>query len=678
MTDTSNADSSPDSQDDGTITLPQFDVKAPPSQTPPPSSWTPPRGAPSPLSALAGYAGDSGVWNRADPKTPDQPTTVAGATGQPAPPSRPSGQPPAQKPMAIPPPPIQGLGPRHPFPFRPKPIQRYFPPLPNRPWSEWGQPRPFAPQPQPWEANGIFADVARYFGQQGPGNMQENAALLGAATQGHSKAYMEGQSDALRILKERRDLNAQALADKHDQLIADYRDAFALAGGDVASWTGKDVQAIHDRVFAVANKAHDVPLLTALASGNMTLVENILKERDVQGTKLRESLSAQRKEEAQNEADAPFLQQPRDAAGAPTTAPTASPTDLAAAPSKTAPEAAPAAAQPAARQAPPQSPTLAQAQARGFRPDAVNDAANDALTGDTKATDYKDNRRDLWPLIEQRKREIQDQARGLANDPNLKQGPDTLDAVQKLSPKLGADVDSLVNGDMPISARANNEYQRLLISLARKVNPGWSPQSYDNIKEFQNPNGRTQLKITRSATMAQSGKQVLDDLKAIPDSATAIDAALKKIAAGAEGTPEYRKLYADWLTYNIDANALKTGGTGSVTETGMAVETVPQYFGTKEQYRAVVQSDMGVAKASMDESRVQWRAMGVTRPMFGEDPAVTQTINRIAAGDPAILGGPAAQPPVQVSTPDDVGKLRPGTPFIIPNGPHKGETGYAQ
>lgn len=314
--------------DDTSITLPQYDVKDDPP-SPPPSSWTPPRGAPTSLSQLAGYAGDTGIWNRADRKTPDQPTTVAPAPqrqfpGIPdqAPPSQ--GPPPREGPPK--PPPI-GLSPQHPMPFRPRPIQRYFPPLPNRHWSEWGRPRPFAQLPQPWEVPGILQQVSGYFAQQGPGNMQQNAALLGGATQGYSKSFMEGQSAALKILKERMDLNAQALADKHDENMADYKDAFALAGGDVGSWTGKDVQATHDRLFAVANRAHDAPMLAALESGDLSKAENILKERDSQGTRLRESVTQQRKDDDKRKAEDPWRE-----GGTPAVAPPASDTDTPAAP----------------------------------------------------------------------------------------------------------------------------------------------------------------------------------------------------------------------------------------------------------------------------------------------------------------------------------------------------------
>ena len=295
MTDTSNADNSPDSQGD---------------QAPPPSSWTPPRGAPSPLSSLAGAAGDTGVWNRADRKTPDQPTTVAPPRQFPGIPDQ---SPPSQAPPprdGPPPPPPIGLSPQHPMPFRPRPIQRYFPPLPNRPWHQWGEPREFAPQPQPWEVLGIYGNVARFFTSQGSGFTAPTAAMLGASTQGHSKAYMEGQSAALRILEERTKINAEALDQKSYQEQKDYRDAFALGGGDVGTWSGdpkaKDATELHDRLMEVATKYNDGPMLAALNSGNLTRAENILKERDANGTSLRESVTQQRKEDEQRKAEAPY------------------------------------------------------------------------------------------------------------------------------------------------------------------------------------------------------------------------------------------------------------------------------------------------------------------------------------------------------------------------------------
>lgn len=300
MTDTSNADNSPDSQDDA----------------PAPSSWTPPRGAPTSLSSLAGYAGDTGVWNRADRKTPDQPTTVA-PQPTPAPPQRQfpgirDQPPPSQtRPRQEGPPkaPPIGLSPQHPMPFRARPIQRYFPPLPNRPWSEWGQPRPFANAPQPWEVPGILQGAASYFTQHGSGNVSQTAGLLGASVQGHSKAYIEGQMAALKVLDERMRVQSNALADKHEAEIGDYKDAFALGGGDVASWSDpnlKDASDLHDKLMAVATKYNDQPMLAALQSGDLSKAENILKERDSQGTRLRESVTQQKKDADTRAAEAPW------------------------------------------------------------------------------------------------------------------------------------------------------------------------------------------------------------------------------------------------------------------------------------------------------------------------------------------------------------------------------------
>ncbi|HEY1880559.1 MAG TPA: hypothetical protein VGG68_11570 [Caulobacteraceae bacterium] len=294
MSDTSNADNSPDAQDDA----------------PPPSSWTPPRSAPTPLSSLAGYASDSGVWNRADGKTPDQPTTIA-------PPRRFPGVPDQAPPTVAPPqrdgdpkPPPIGLSPAHPMPFRPRPIQRYFPQLPNRPWHQWGEPREFAPEPTPWEVPGILSNVARYFTSQGSGYTAPTAAMLGAATQGHSKAYIEGQKAALGILEERMKVSADALDRKTYEEQKDYRDAFALGGGDVGTWSGdpnaKDTSELHNRLFEVATKYNDKPMLAALESGNLTRAENILKERDAQGTSLRESVTQRNKEEKTREEEAPY------------------------------------------------------------------------------------------------------------------------------------------------------------------------------------------------------------------------------------------------------------------------------------------------------------------------------------------------------------------------------------
>lgn len=63
------------------------------------------------------------------------------------------------------------------------------------------------------------------------------------------------------------------------------------------------------------------------------------------------------------------------------------------------------------------------------------------------------------------------------------------------------------------------------------------------------------------------------------------------------------------------------------------------------------------------------------------DPLAASIHNQII-GSPDDPRGPArraprAEAPAPVRTLDDVRQLPSGTPFIIPEGPHKGETGYA-
>ena len=542
MTDTSNADYSPDAQDD----------------TAPPSSWTPPRGAPSPLSSLAGYAGDTGIWQRGQPvRTPDQPTTVGPPRQFPGIPDQaPPQQAPPPRDGPSTPPPI-GLSPQHPMPFRPRPIQRYFPPLPNRPWHQWGEPRPFGPVPEPWEVPGIFSNVARFFTQNGSGFTAPTAAMLGTATQGHSKAYMEGQKYALGILEERMKINAQALDEQSYREQKDYRDAFALGGGDVGTWSGdpkvKDATELHDRLMEVATKYNDKPMLAALESGNLQRAENILKERDAQGTSLRESVTQQRKEDEQRKAEAPYREGGTPPAAAPddtsTPAPDGetAPDGGAAAASPSSPAEAPAAlpgaspgdkapvdpgydvpdndskpeaaaqargqpgvqvAQAGASDAPqPGMQRLAEAQPPQpqFTPapsQVLQDAANDkdritgkgfaaapieewaqklvnhTVTPTAKGLPGVPPR--VFEYAQLRANEIEKDLDRIQADPKLK-GGDVLPAVRKVDPQFADALKAYVNGsaEVPKSARYQGLINRVL-GLGSKIDPGFNEQTFRN------------------------------------------------------------------------------------------------------------------------------------------------------------------------------------------------------
>jgi hypothetical protein len=623
MTDTSNADNSPDAQDDA----------------PPPSSWTPPRGAPSALSSLAGAASDSGVWNRADRKTPDQPTTVSpqqqqfpGISDQP-PPTQ--GPPPRDGPPK--PPPI-GLSPQHPMPFRPRPIQRYFPPLPNRSWQDWGQPRQFGPVPQPWEVPGIYSNVSRFFTQQGSGFTAPTAAMLGTSVQGHSKAYMEGQSAALRILEERMKINANALADKQDAEQKDYRDAFALGGGDVGTWSGdpkaKDATELHDRLFAVASKYNDKPMLAALESGNLQRAENILKERDAQGTSLRESVTQQRKDDEQRKAEAPYREggtpppatpddtstpatadgeTPPDGGAAPPSSPAEGPATLPGAgpgdqapvdPGYDVPDNAPQAqaqaggqpgvqvAEAGASDAPvPGMQRLAQAQPQAqFTPtpsQVLQDAANDKdrITGkgfaaqpiedwaqklvNHTATPTAKGLPGVPPRVfeyaQLRANEIERDLDRIQADPKLK-GGDVLPAVRKVDPQFADALKAYVAGRAPVPTAA--KYQGLInrvLGLGSKIDPGFNEQTFRNrarvFADFSAGNdARTLVAVATAYSHLHALRDSLDHIPSLQASALGQVRGIGKLVSSADERTMIGKLDNEVVTASSEYERALVGG----------------------------------------------------------------------------------------------------------------------
>jgi hypothetical protein len=624
MTDTSNADNSPDAQDDA----------------PPPSSWTPPRGAPSPLSSLAGAASDTGVWQRGQQvRTPDQPTTVSpqrqqfpGIPDQPPPPLDP---PPRDGPPE--PPPI-GLSLRHPMPFRPRPIQRYFPPLPNRSWQDWGQPRQFSPEPQPWEVLGIYGNVARFFTQNGSGFTAPTAAMLGVATQGHSKAYMEGQSAALRILEERMKISAQALDDKSYQEQKDYRDAFALGGGDVGTWSGdpkaKDATELHDRLFEVATKYNDKPMLAALESGNLQRAENILKERDAQGTSLRESVAQQRKDDEQRKAEAPYREggtpppaapddtstpatsadgmtpeggaaPPSSPAEGPATLPGAGPGDKAPVdpgydvPDNQAQAQAQARGQPGvqvaeagASDAPvPGMQRLAQAQPQAqFTPtpsQVLQDAANDKdrITGkgfaaqpiedwaqklvNHTATPTAKGLPGVPPRVfeyaQLRANEIEKDLDRIQADPKIK-GGDVLPAVRKVDPQFADALKAYVAGraEVPKSARYQGLINRVL-GLGSKIDPGFNEQTFRNrarvFADFSAGNdARTLVAVATAYSHLHALRDSLDHIPSLQASALGQVRGIGKLVSSPEERAMIGKLDNEVVTASSEYERALVGG----------------------------------------------------------------------------------------------------------------------
>jgi hypothetical protein len=671
MTDTSNADNSPDSQ-----------------AAPPPSTWNPPRSAPTPLSSLAGYAGDTGIWNRGDPKTPDTPTTVGrfpGVPDQPAPP-----QPPPKKDGPPEAPPI-GLSPRFPLPFKPRALQRYFPPLPNRPWSEWGEPRQFGPEPTPWEVPSLLQKAAGYFGQEGPGDVQQTAGLLGASVQGHSKAYMDGQSAALKILDERMRIQANALADQHDQTQREYRDAFAGGGGDVGTWSGnpkaKDATELHDRLMEVAIKHNDQPMLRALESGDISRAENILKERDANGTSLRESVTQQKKEDDIRRAEAPYREggtpPPADTTGGDESTPAeTTPGGDAAAPKAPADEPAvlPGAgpgdqapvdpgydvpdndagkqaqaqargqgsvqvAEAGASDAPqPGMERLAQQQAPQFTPapsQALQDAANDKdrITGKGFAAAPIEGLAQklvnhtvtptakglpgvppqVFEYAQLRAGEIDKDLDRIQSDPKIKAG-DVLPAVRKVDPEFADALKAYVAGraEVPKSAKYQGLINRVL-GLGSKIDPGFNEQTFRNrarvFADFSaGTDARTLVAVATAYSHLHALRDSLDHIPSLQASALGQVRGIGKLVS----TPEERAMIG-----KLD-NEVVTG--------------------SSEYERALVGGKPTQSAREGSEKELNWRTMDPDTLKANVDDKIARLQERMQKLQQQFVGGSGAQP----------------------------------
>jgi hypothetical protein len=554
MTDTSNADNSPDANwKDGT------------------AQWTPPPGAPSPLAGMARRAApqpDPSIWQRGQGKTPDQPTTVANLSPQPAPPPqalRPPAPAPPQtmRPKPMPwtakPPLHQASPPGTPQlspTGRPPPLRQYSPYVPAQPIrtpDAWGTEAPFARQPQTFEVPGIFHGVGGFFGGNGSGI----TALLGSGLVKNSaafmKSYMQGREFASKEARDDMQNHALELELKQKEetdAYAEIFNAYDAVGYKALNGTPFDVA-----LTTVAQKYNDQNMIGALANGPGAAYQ-LMKNRDSHWQDVQAANKTSNKE-AQDAKDLADWGVPgasaTDAQPTPSLASTARPHDSPAAPPD--PNAPSPQAQPV---------SASQPETQGDRINALPDYAQ-------KGIEYLRGGK-----MEGVPKAVQPHVVKYAND-TLSKMDDLVarsrdgkmskeqieEEMRKINPAIAgefADIRDL-NAPLPGGMGAINAqpFWRDISSLAASSVPGWRVNDYAVTGEMQRDytTGTSSRRMQAANNMADAAVPVLKALKNIPEGATPPQNwASEIIAKKFTGDPRWVTLFNTMQQYIQESQSL--------------------------------------------------------------------------------------------------------------------------
>lgn len=631
----------------------------PDDQAPPPT-WTPPTDRPSALSGIAQRAAPQQppVWQRGMGRT-DQPTTVASLGQPPQAPPPPQVAPVAPQPPPAPPqtvrPKPQPWSPQPPKPQpsppgtpqlsptgAPPPIRSFSPYIPAQPirdHNDWGQPQPFAREPQSFEVPGIYHGVGQFFG----GNGSAITALLGSGLVRNSSAFMKSYMQGAEFASKQRREDMQDHAMELDQKQQEETDAYAEVFNTYNAVGYKPVNGvrIEDAIGRVAMRYGDQNMQAVLAQGPGAAYK-LLQNRDAKWQDLHAGNTKAKDTSAEDALWGLTPAQPagegENASGLPATL--GAPSSSAAAPSLGAapPSGQPTAAKPGAEPGapsdePPDTPIEGGAVSvfKGIEPGAYVPA-------------------DVKNRMAVRANEMKNQVRQILKDPNVT--PDQV--VPEVRRKLGSDVADELQAYMDYrrgpgvsgqsSGGKEQEYWNTLGTLASKAKPGdpakgvagWSQSNFAAISKFKS-NTQIQNAIGRAVTVTTTGDQILADVQQLPPEASSEDTltrAFENIKDGKSADPRYVALYNDWLKYNQETNVLIRGGQGGITETEMATQMVPSILGRPEDYRTVVVHDAEMAASRLGQYENQWKQYGSPDPMPGTDEFARGELHRISSIEP--------------------------------------------
>jgi hypothetical protein len=347
----------------------------------------------------------------------------------------------------------------------------------------------------------------------------------------------------------------------------------------------------------------------------------------------------------------------------------------------------------------------------GLNPLMVNQIAQDILNGWKPSADDMRTRPNVMHAAEGRATELE-QDLGRIQKSNLT-GQPVLDALAKIDPQIEANVKGYADGTIP-PPRSTAQLRTGLardLALASKYDPTFTGSTYQTragtLRAYTvGTQGQNLVSIATAYSHLKAYKAALEQLKG-----SSLAANLRMRGPGGlyganqllGGNPQERALMGVLNNeMETSSNEYERGTTGGKpTVSGRDEQMGQMNWRTQDPDVAIANVDNKIAllKARMDMLKTGFTA-GVGRQpgeMFrlfdtfakaGAAQSGSDALGATTVPDPSTGGAlreldavPAAAPqsgaPATVQTPDDVRRLPSGTPFIIPSGPHKGETGYA-
>jgi hypothetical protein len=598
-----------------------------------------PQGLPSQLQALVQHF--SGSQGKPNPKFLPPPPGPGG--GQQKPPKLGPVDPPAPGAYAMAP--VPANAPRPPRAFSP-----YMRPVP-RDSDQWGQEEAFPRLPASFELHGMYQQLGGYFGQHGGFSSAPMGRGMAAYSAAYQEAFQKGQDQKMKMAQEQIKLHAAKLAELEDLRLTGYADVFAMH-----KEMGDGEQSLHDDLWKKAVEGGDPDVTTMLEHGaSAEKVRRYLADHEAN---IRALKAANAKSSEQDAQDAQYglapAREPSSGGGG----------DDGSVYGRYAPGATPgSAAAPAGGQ-------VAGPGAPSGDPGRAKDVG-DPLA-DKPAADPDDKRSDNQKLIDagawemvtgfkptgaeygkmtstimaKRKLQMQEQLKAIAADPNLnrdgKHPEEVLDAVRKQVPEAVPLLDQYAKyregpgvGGRSSTGGPEASMWGMFTPLASKMYPGdketgvgaFNPDNLQAIHQFRDPNGQTQKQLQRVGPTVAAANQLIADLNKLPPEDRqnlTLDSIKAKMLGG---NPLYRAIWANWLNYNQDVNALSVPG-GSVTETVLSEQQVPWYSSSAE-YLAVIREHIGVAESRVDEFHNTWKQYGSPDPMPGLNRSAEEQIPRI-------------------------------------------------
>ena len=530
-------------------------------------------------------------------------------------------------------------------PHPPPAFNPYIPPVP-RDSDQWGKPEPFPRLPQTFELPGMYQNLGGYFGQHGGFASAPMGRGMAAYSVAYQEAFQKGQEQKMRMSMEQVKLHAAQLEDLEQARSIEYADVFARHHE-----MGDGPTATHDDLWKVAVQHGDKDVIAMIEGGaSAEKIRRFLADHEAH---IRALGAANAKTSEQDAQDAQYgLAPARDGGGQ-----GGGVYDPYGAGATGGGAAAPAGGQVAGPGAPSGDPGRAKNVGDPEKP--AEDDPSDTRDENRKLIDggawdmvegYKPDGAQYGKMTQtmmaKRKLQMEQSLKQIAADPNLnrdgKHPEEVLDAVRKAVPEAANTLDQYSKyeegpgvGGRSSTGGPEAAMWGLMNPLAAKMYPGdketgvgaFNPDNLQAIHQFRDPNGQTQKQIQRVGPTVAAAQQLIADLNKLPPEDRqnlTLDSIKAKMLGG---NPTYRAIWANWLNYNQDVNALSVPG-GSVTETVLSEQQVP-WFSSSAEYLAVIREHIGVAESRVDEFHNTWKQFGSPHPMPGLNKEAEAQIPRI-------------------------------------------------